>query len=227
MIEKKMVKIYIMGKEYEVPASLTIMKAMEYSCYKFIRGSGCRGGVCGACATVYRLPDSYKINVGLACQTVIEPNMYLTQIPFYPANRAVYDINKIDPVVEDILKRYPEIARCLCCNTCKKACPQDLEAMEFIQAALRGDIEKAAKLSFECIMCGLCASRCPAEIVHYNVAVLCRRLYAKYLVPKAEHLKKRVKEIEEGQFDEELNRYEEIDIEKLKELYDKRDIEPV
>ena len=92
MEEKKMIKIYIMGKEYEVPDSLTIMKALEYAGYKFIRGCGCRGGICGACATVYRLPDSYKINVGLACQTVIVPNMYLTQIPFYPANRAAYNI---------------------------------------------------------------------------------------------------------------------------------------
>jgi CO dehydrogenase/acetyl-CoA synthase alpha subunit len=153
--------------------------------------------------------------------------MYLTQIPFYPANRAVYDIEKIKPVVDEVLKRYPEIARCLCCNTCKKACPQELEVMEYIQAALRGDFEKVARLSFECIMCGLCVSRCPAEIVHYNVAVLCRRLYAKYLVPKAEHLKRRVKEIEEKEFDEELDRYENIDIDKLKELYEAREIEPV
>src|SRR3989338_1879368 len=183
MEEKKMIKIYIMGKEYEVPDSLTIMKALEYAGYKFIRGCGCRGGICGACATVYRLPDSYKINVGLACQTVIVPNMYLTQIPFYPANRAAYNIKEVKPLVGEILKHYPEIARCLCCSTCNKACPQDLEVMDYIQAALRGDIEKAAKLSFECIMCGLCVARCPAEIVHYNVGLLCRRLYSKYQVP--------------------------------------------
>ena len=222
----KRVKIHIMGKEYEVPATLTIMKALEYSGYGYIRGCGCRGGVCGACATVYRLPGDYKIKVGLACQTVIEPDMYLTQIPFYPANRAVYDIEKTNPVVDEVLKRYPEIARCLCCNTCKKACPQELEVMEYIQAALRGDFEKVACLSFECIMCGLCVSRCPAEIVHYNVAILCRRLYAKYMVPEAEHLKKRVKEIEEKKFDEELEKYEKIDIDKLKELYETREIEP-
>lgn len=227
MVKKEMISIYIMGKEYKVPASLTIIKAIEYAGYKFIRGCGCRGGVCGACATVYRLPDSYKINVGLACQTVIEPNMCLAQIPFYPATRVAYDIEKVKPVVDEILKRYPEIARCLCCNTCKKACPQELEAMEYIQAALRGDIKRAATLSFECIMCGLCVSRCPAEIVHYNVAVLCRRLFAKYLVPRAEHLKKRVKEIEEGKFDKDLDKYIEMSIDELKELYEKRDIEPV
>ncbi len=221
------VKIHIMGKEYEVPATLTIMKALEYSGYRYIRGCGCRGGVCGACSTVYRLPGDYKIKVGLACQTVIESDMYLTQIPFYPANRAVYDIEEVKPVVDEVLKRYPEIARCLCCNTCNKACPQELEVMDYIQAALRGDFEKVARLSFECIMCGLCVSRCPAEIVHYNVEVLCRRVYAKYRVPKAENLNKRVKEIEEKKFDEELNKYENINIDKLKELYEDREIEPV
>lgn len=227
MKKMNMIKIYIMGKEYEVPESLTIMKALEYAGYKLIRGAGCRGGVCGACATVYRLPDNYKINVGLACQTVIVPDMYLAQIPFYPANRASYDMDKIRPVVEDILKRYPEIARCLCCNTCKKACPQELEAMEYIQAALRGNIEKVAKLSFECIMCGLCVSRCPAEIVHYNVAILCRRLFAKYMVPKAGHLSKRVKEVDEKKFDQALDKYAKMKEDEIKKLYEKRDIEPV
>jgi formate hydrogenlyase subunit 6/NADH:ubiquinone oxidoreductase subunit I len=227
MDEKDMVKIYVMGKEYKVPTSLTIMKALEYAGYKFIRGCGCRGGICGACATVYRMPDSYKLNVGLACQTVIEPDMHLTQIPFYPANRIPYDLEKVKPAVEEILKRYPEVARCLCCNTCKKACPQELEAMEYIQAALRGDIEKAAKLSFECIMCGLCVSRCPAEIQHYNVAILCRRLFGKYMTPKAEHLTKRVKEIEEGKFDEELEKYKNSSDDELKKMYSSREIEAV
>ena len=50
--EMKMVRIYIMGKEYKVPAGLTIMKAMEYAGYRYIRGAGCRAGFCGACATV-------------------------------------------------------------------------------------------------------------------------------------------------------------------------------
>lgn len=222
MEEKSMIKIYIMGKEYEVPDSLTIMKALEYAGYKFIRGCGCRGGICGACATVYRLPGSYKINVGLACQTVIVPDMYLTQIPFYPAGRASYDLEKTAPLAEEILRRYPEIARCLCCNTCRKACPQELEVMEYIQAALRGDIEKAAKLSFECIMCGLCVSRCPAEIVHYNVGLLCRRLYSKYLVPEAKDLAVRVQEISEGKFTGETEELVHMDKEKLKKLYIER-----
>ncbi len=221
----EMIPIYIMGKQYHVPATLTIMKAMEYAGYKFIRGCGCRGGVCGACGTVYRLSDSYKIQPGLACQTVIEANMSLTQIPFFPANKAIYDIEQLRADPPTILSLYPEIARCVCCNSCTKICPQELEVMDYVQTALRGDIEKAAKLSFECIMCGLCASRCPAEIVQYHVGLLARRLYAKYITPKAQHLADRVKEMEEGKYDMELEELSKTDKASLQKLYAKRDIE--
>lgn len=221
------VNIYIMGKEYRVPESLTVLKAMEFSGYRFVRGCGCRGGCCGACATVYRTPDTYRIKVALACQTVIEPGMHLAQIPFYPLNRAVYDLREMRPVVEDILKLYPEIARCLCCETCTRACPQDLDVMYYIQAALRCDTEAVARLSFECIMCGLCVSRCPAELMHPSVAVLCRRLYARYVQNKAEHLAQRVQEVEAGRFDRELDALVAMDRQALGEAYARREIEAV
>ena len=48
----KLIPVYVMGKQYMVPETLTIMKAMEYAGFKFIRGCGCRGGICGACPTV-------------------------------------------------------------------------------------------------------------------------------------------------------------------------------
>ena len=81
--ESKMVTIYIMGKQYKVPEGLTILKAMEYAGYKLIRGCGCRGGFCGACGTVYRTKGDYKLKVGLACQSLVEDEMYLAQIPFF------------------------------------------------------------------------------------------------------------------------------------------------
>lgn len=220
------VPIYIMGKKYEVPKGLTIMKAMEYVGYKFIRGCGCRGGFCGACGTVYRLKDEYKIRPGLACQTVVDDDMYLAQIPFFPAKKAMYNLEDLEPTAEQILQLYPEVYRCVGCNTCTKICPQDIDVMDYIAASLRGDIAKVADLSFDCIMCGLCAARCPAEIVQYNVAILCRRLYGKYIAPKAEHLKKRMKEIKEGKFYKEVEGLMGMDEEKLRKLYNERDIEP-
>jgi formate hydrogenlyase subunit 6/NADH:ubiquinone oxidoreductase subunit I len=225
-VEEEKVAIYIMGKRYEVPKNLTIMKAMEYAGYRFIRGCGCRGGFCGACGTVYRTLGDYKLKAGLACQTVVEKDMYLTQIPFFPANKAIYDIEKLEPTAEEIIKIYPEIFRCVSCNTCTKICPQEIEVMNYVNAAMRGDISKTADQSFDCIMCGLCAARCPAEIVQYNVAILCRRLYARHIAPKAKHLEERMKEISEGKFEKEMEKLMKADEKTLRKLYNERDIEP-
>lgn len=222
--EKDKVRIYIMGREYGVPTGLTIMEAMEYAGYRFIRGCGCRGGFCGACATVYRMKGDYKLRMDLACQKVVEDGMCLVQLPFTPAEKSLYDIKELSPSANVLLEYYPEIAKCVSCNTCTKACPQDLEVMDFVQAAIRGDIEQVAKLSFDCIMCGLCAMRCPAEIVPYNMALLARRLYGKYTMPKAKHVEERIKEVEEGKFDGEIDRFVKMSLEELKEEYRKREI---
>ena len=77
-----MIKIYIMGTSYEVPAGLTIMKAMEFAGFKITRGAGCRAGFCGACATVYRKAGDFRIYAALACQTPAEDGMVLVQTSF-------------------------------------------------------------------------------------------------------------------------------------------------
>lgn len=195
------VDIFIMGKGYTVPAGLTIMKAIEYAGYRFIRSCGCRAGFCGACATVYRKEDEFKLHFSLACQSVIEDGMYLVNLPFVPATKEEYILEELEPEPSTMLSLYPEIARCVSCNTCTKACPQDIEVMNYIQAALRGDIMRAAELSFDCIQCGLCSMRCPADIKHYHVGQLARRLRGKYLDPRSQDLAKRLAEIDEGKYD--------------------------
>ncbi|HOI93484.1 MAG TPA: 4Fe-4S dicluster domain-containing protein [Syntrophobacter fumaroxidans] len=220
------IPIYVMGKRYEVPETLTIMKAMEFAGFKFLRGAGCRGGICGACPTVYRKEGDYKLYFGLACQTVVEPNMYLAQIPFYPANRAQYDIETIKPTAESIHALYPELFRCVACNNCTKACPMGVEVLDYISAIKQGDIARAAKLSFDCIQCGMCASRCMGELPQYHIAQLTRRIYGKYIQPRAEHLEKRVAEIESGKYDAMLKDLQSMDKEKLEKLYKEREREP-
>jgi Fe-S oxidoreductase len=212
-----------MGKKYEVPADLTIMKAMEYAGHQFTRGAGCRGGYCGACATIYRTKGSYKLEGALACQKIVEDGMYIAQIPFSPAEKITYNLDDIRPDLSTILEYYPEVSRCLACNTCTKACPQDIMVMDYVQASLRGDITKAAKLSFDCISCGLCAVRCPAEIVPYNVGQLARRLYAKYVDGPTEHVLDRAKEVESGKFDDEIRELMQADKKTLHVLYENRE----
>ncbi|MCP4569551.1 MAG: 4Fe-4S dicluster domain-containing protein [FCB group bacterium] len=225
-VEAKMIPIYVMGKKYEVPESLTIMKALEYSGYQYIRGCGCRGGVCGACSTVYRKAGDYKIYSGLACQTVVEPDMYLTQLPFYPALRGTYSFETLQGTPEEVFALYPELFRCVACNACTKICPMDVEVMDYIAALKRGDIKAAAEISFDCIQCGLCASRCMGELPQYHIAQLARRLNGTYLTPPAEHLKTMTANIDAGRFTEGLGQLKGMDLETLKSTYQEREMEP-
>jgi len=221
----RMVRVYVMGRAYEVPEGLTIMKALEYVGFRFIRGIGCRGGFCGACTTVYRLSGDYKLRVGLACQTLVQDGMYLVILPYTPMEKPRYRIEDLKPSADIVLSLIPEVSRCVSCNTCTKSCPQNLEVMDAVQAILRGDIAKAANLIFDCIACGSCSMRCPAEIKHAHLFQLVRRLYGKYMLPKAKHVEERIKEIESGKYEEELNKLMVMPIEELKKLYSSRSIE--
>ncbi len=225
-IKTKLIPIFIMGKQYMVPDSLTIMKAIEYAGYKYIRGCGCRGGICGACATVYRKPGDYKIYSGLACQTVVEPNMYLTQIPFYPANRATYNFAELKGVAEEVFALYPELFRCVACNACTKICPMDVQVMDYIAHLKRGDIAGAADISFDCIQCGLCASRCMGELPQYHMAQLARRIKGARLMPNADHLDAMVASIASGKFKDAIAEVKALDADHVREVYTARQLEP-
>ncbi|MBR2055226.1 MAG: 2Fe-2S iron-sulfur cluster binding domain-containing protein [Clostridia bacterium] len=220
-----MVNVYLMGKKYEVPEGLTIMGAMEYAGYQLVRGCGCRNGFCGACATVYRIKGERELHAALACQTTVEENMYVATLPFFPLEKQVYDINKIKPDAQVMMQLYPEIYSCIGCNACTKSCTQGLNVMQYIAAAQRGDFAACAQMSFDCVMCGVCSSRCPAGISHPQVAELARRINGKYLMPEAKHLTERVKEIEDGLCQAEMEAIMAKPLEELKELYNHRDIE--
>jgi Fe-S oxidoreductase len=224
--EVKMIPVFVMGKRYDVPEELTIMKAMEYSGFQYIRGCGCRGGICGACATVYRKAGDYKIYTGLACQTVIEEGMYLTQIPFYPALRSGYKMDEIKATAEVVHALYPEIFRCVACNACTKVCPMDVEVMDYISLIKRGDLAEAAKVSFDCIQCGLCASRCMGELPQYHIAQLVRRLAGSKITPRSEHMDQVVKTIAGGAYDEVMDKAKKLSPEEMRKIYSDREMEP-
>ncbi len=223
-MEKK-VNVYLFGKKYLVPESLTIMKAMEYAGYQLVRGCGCRNGFCGACATIYRIAGQQELKTCLACQTQVEEGMFVATLPFFPLVKKAYDIEKIKPTQQIMMQLYPEIYSCIGCNACTKSCTQGLNVMQYIAYAQRGEYEKCAEESFDCVMCGVCSARCPAGISHPQVAELARRLTGKYLAPKSEHLEKRVEEIAQGKYEKLLEDLMGKPLEELKELYNNREIE--
>ena len=224
----KMITIYIMGREYEVPETLTIMKAIEYAGYSYTRGCGCRGGICGACGTFYRFLGDYRLRSGLACQTVAEPNMVIMQLPFFPANRPGYDLEQMSgaDAHEELRRLYPEVFKCVGCGTCTRTCPMDIDVMDYIALMKRGDLKGAAHKSFDCVMCGLCASRCPAQISQFNAAMFVRRIYGKNILPPAGHLAKRVEEVKAGKYEAMLKEVSSMKPEDVKKLYVEREREP-
>lgn len=224
--ERKYISIYVFGKRYEVPGSLTIQKAMEFVGYRFVRCCGCRGGICGACLTEYRVPGNYQLKVALACQALVEQEMQITQSPFVPMNRADYHLEALK-VQPGILGRiYPEIYRCLQCNTCTRVCPMEIQVMDYIAHAIRGDIEEVATLSSQCIMCGACAAKCPAEISQPNVALLARRIYGRHILPLPESLYEKISDIEKGRYKKVLERLQQMQLEELMKVYTQREQEP-
>ena len=220
-----MINIYLYGKKYEVPSNLTIMEAFEYAGYQLVRGCGCRNGFCGACATIYRIKGKNELTGCLACSTKVENDMCVATLPFFPLEKKVYSIEDIKPTQQVMMQLYPEIYACIGCNACTKACTQDLNVMHYIAHAQRGEFEKCAELSFDCVMCGVCSSRCPAGISHPQVALLARRLTGKYIRPEAEHLTTRVEEIERGDCKAMIEAIMQKPLEELKELYNTREIE--
>jgi ferredoxin len=223
--QSSMITMQLMGKSYIVPSGLTMMAAIEYAGYKLVRGAGCRGGFCGACPTLYRREDSHRIFTALACQTLVEDGMCLVQMPFVPLRARTYDLYTIEPRPNTLLQHFPEIAGCVACNTCTRACPQGLSVMDYIQSALRGDLERAALLSFDCISCGICSSRCPADIKHYAVGLLARRIYGKYVTPAAPHLAERVADLAAGQLADELEQLLGLPASELRARYEARSFE--
>jgi len=225
---ENMLNVYLFGKKYEVPAGLTIMTAMEYAGYELVRGCGCRNGFCGACATIYRIKGEIELHGCLACQTEVQEGMYVATLPFFPLEKRVYNIEEIKPDQQIIMQLYPEIYSCIGCNACTKACTQELNVMQYIAYAQRGEYEKCAEESFDCVMCGVCSSRCPAGISHPQVAMLARRLNGKYIAPECGHLNDRVNEINEGIFDEEMAELMSkavTNVDELKDMYNNREIE--
>ena len=142
---ENMVNVYFFGKKYSVPSELTIMTAMEYAGYTLKRGCGCRHGFCGACATIYRIKGQNELKTCLACQTQVQEGMYVASIPFFPTDKRTYNINEIQAKQQIMMELYPEIYSCIGCNACTKACTQNLNVMQYIAYAQRGEFENVQK----------------------------------------------------------------------------------
>ena len=203
VLRPKMVMVEIAGKAYDVPEGITIIKALWYAGHDVIRGAGCLGGFCGACAAYYRLKDDPKVKTCLACQTAVQDGMSLSMVPAFPARKALYDMATLQDPKEALFALYPETPLCRNCNACTEACPQGIDVREGVWRAVFGDFKAVSEMFMDCVMCGLCAPVCIADIAPNLVALYASRAQGAHFTETPERLVRRIKEIEAGGYDAE------------------------
>ena len=183
-----MVTIEIAGKKYEVPEGITVIKAMWYAGQEVVRGVGCLGGFCGACATYYRTKDDPKVRTCLACQMAVQDGMSFTLMPPFPARKAIYDIQTLKDPKQDLFNLYPEAPLCRNCNACTEACPQKIDVREGVWKAVFGDFKSVSEMFMDCVMCGMCAPVCIADIAPNLVALYVSRAQGAHFTEKPQGL---------------------------------------
>ena len=205
-LKPPMVMVEIAGKSFRVPAGITLMKALWYTGHEVIRGAGCLGGFCGACATYYRTQDDPKVKTCLACSHAVEDGMSFSFAPVFPARKATYDLNQLENPKQDLFKLYPEAPLCRNCNACTEACPQQIDVREGVWKAVFGDFKAVSETFMDCVMCGLCVPVCIADIAPNLVGVYASRAYGVREMEKPPGLFDRIQAIAEGQYNDDWDR---------------------
>lgn len=205
-LQPKMVAVEISGKTYKVPEGITMIKALWYTGQEVVRGAGCLGGFCGACATYYRVKDDPKVKTCLACQTVVEEGMSFSMVPPFPARKATYRMAELKDPKQDLFSLYPEAPLCRNCNACTEACPQNIDVREGVWRAAFGDFQQVSEMFMDCVMCGLCVPVCIADIAPNLVALYASRAQGVHFSDEPLRLNQRVQEIETGRYDQEWER---------------------
>lgn len=217
VLRPKMVTVEIAGKTYQVPEGITVVKALWYTGQEVIRGVGCLAGFCGACATYYRTKDDPRVKTCLACQTAVEDGMSFSMVPPFPARKAVYQVAELQDPKQDLFNLYPEAPLCRNCNACTEACPQGIDVREGVWRAVFGDFKHVSEMFMDCVMCGLCAPVCIADIAPNLVALYASRAQGVHFTEKPEGLDQRIKEIASGQYDGEWKRVLNMNEQELKQ----------
>jgi succinate dehydrogenase/fumarate reductase-like Fe-S protein len=199
--QKRMITVEIMGRPYSVPEGLTMLRAMWYTGHEIVRGAGCLGGFCGACAALYRTKDDVKFKSCLACQTLVEDGMsFSLNFAYYPSRKVPYDLEKIEDPKQGLFQYYPEASLCRNCNACTEACPQGIDVRDGVWKAVFGDFARVSEMFMDCVMCGHCIPVCIADIAPNYVALYASRVQGARLSQSPGNLSKRVNEIQTGKY---------------------------
>ncbi|MBF0195887.1 MAG: 4Fe-4S dicluster domain-containing protein [Magnetococcales bacterium] len=213
---------------YKVSPGRTILTALEEAGRDFVRGIGCRGGVCGACTILYRIKGKPEFIAALICQDEVEEGMEILPLPYIPQKKVQHDLVLGEGETPEYLVRklYPEVNNCVMCGECTRLCPVDIDVMSYVGMIKRGDLAGAAHESFTCIQCQACVLRCPSQISQPNAALAARRFQGRFKEAPAEHLSKAVEKMQSGHYKSIFRRLSRLDPDDLRALYQRREREP-
>ncbi len=174
--ELKLITIELEGRKIRVPDGVTVIEALWDTGHDVKRGIGCLSGLCGACTIAYMEEGGRRVKFGLGCQTLVQPNMNVIMLPFFPSRRAIHDQASLADPGARLDELYPEFKTCNNCKGCN-VCPEWIVVAKVMQEALQGNFAAVAEGMRGCIMCGLCASRCPHGISPHFVGMFLQRAW--------------------------------------------------
>jgi len=77
----KLVKIAVLGREYQVPDSNTLLRAFQYIAPQTVPyGSFCWNEDCQHCRVSYDAGDGTEARVGLSCKLMVQPGMRISDL---------------------------------------------------------------------------------------------------------------------------------------------------
>ena len=213
----KTVSVEIQGKTYQVPEGISILQAYWSIGEELIHGVGCLGGVCGACTVTFRFGSPPQARTGLACQIPVKEGMSFNLFPIEIQRKGKYQLGGFEHPGSELLRIYPETKRCVSCHACTNACPQEINVMDGVLNAIRGNLEPVSESFYNCVMCGLCAVVCDVGIKPHWVGLYSRRVMGQKNKGRDVRLQKRIQEIERRLFDPEWQRVQSLDEKELVE----------
>jgi len=172
------VTIELEGRKIKIPAGLTVIEALWDTGHDVKRGVGCLSGLCGACTVAYLAKESRMVKFGLGCQQIVEDGLNVIMLPYFPSRVARYLLELMENPLEQLPEIYAELYSCNDCKACN-ICPEWINVAGVMKAAREADYETATEHVMDCIMCGLCASRCPRGIAPQHVALFIQRALTK------------------------------------------------
>jgi len=169
------VTIYFQGEAIAAHLGETLIQALWDSGHRLVDHVGCLGGACGACSGTYTDPITGEPRSALACQLMVRDGLDFrftapTELPA-PAYRR----DALRPDLPGLLACHPETLRCRSCQACTLVCPQQIDAMGAVLAAIQGRLAATAEHGLSCVSCGLCMMVCDVGIAPQLVMAFARR----------------------------------------------------